>query len=309
MSRPPGFGARVRGRDDVHVIAAVLAVTAWGIGPVLNKAMEVDTPAIVFYRMLLGVLVMVLMAQKFGSGVSRQVLRLSVLPGFLFSLSFITGFASVKMTSIANATLVTNLQPVLVLLVAPKLFGERLRKSQLGLGAISMAGVLIVVLAAASTSGAKWTGDLMAAMNVTIWTAYFLIAKQRRVEGVDSWSFLAGIFIWAAVVVLPFGAITSNDLGAMSTKDWLCVIGMTVGPGIVGHGLMTWSQSHVDVTLASILGLLSPVISTALAWVVFGESLTTLQMFGAAVVIWSLAMLVRSQAGAAAPPVPVREEI
>lgn len=309
MSRPGGLGARVRERDDIHVIAAVLAVTAWGIGPVMNKAMEVDTPAIVFYRMVLGVPMMIFMAQAFGTGVSRQVLRLSALPGILFSLSFITGFASVKMTSIANATLVTNLQPVLVLLVAPKLFGERLRRSQLGLGAISMAGVLIVVLAAASTSGAKWTGDVMAAVNVAIWTAYFLIAKQRRVDGVDSWSFLAGIFIWAAVVVLPFGAITSNDLGAMTTKDWLCVIGMALGPGIVGHGLMTWSQSHLDVTLASILGLLSPVISTALAWVVFGESLTILQMFGAAVVIWSLAMLVRSQTGSNAPAVPVREEI
>lgn len=302
-------GTRLRDRDDAHVIAAVLAVTAWGIGPVLNKSMEVDTPAIVFWRMVLGVPMMLFMAQQFGSGINRRVLRLSALPGILFSLSFITGFASVKMTSIANATLVTNLQPVLVLLVAPKLFGERLRKSQLGLGAVSMAGVLIVVLAAASTSGAKWTGDVMAAVNVTIWTAYFLIAKQRRVDGVDSWSFLAGVFVWASVVVLPFGAIASNDLGAMTAKDWWCVIGMALGPGIVGHGLMTWSQSHLDVTLASILGLLSPVISTALAWVVFGESLTALQMVGAAIVIWSLAALVRSQTGANVAVVPVREEI
>lgn len=309
MSDTAGIGARLRGRDDIHVIAAVLAVTAWGIGPVLNKAMEVDTPAIVFYRMVVGVPTMLLMARMFGGGVDRRVLRLAALPGILFSLSFITGFASVKMTSIANATLVTNLQPVLVLLVAPKLFGERLRRSQLGLGAVSMVGVLIVVLAAASTSGAKWTGDVMAAVNVTIWTGYFLLAKQRRVDGVDSWSFLAGVFLWASLVVLPFGAIASNDLGAMTTKDWLCVVGMALGPGIIGHGLMTWSQSHVDVTLASILGLLSPVISTALAWVVFGESLTVVQMFGAAVVIWSLAALVRSQTGATTSVVPVREEI
>lgn len=306
MSDSTGITTRLRGRDDIHVIAAVMAVAAWGVGPVLNKAMEVDTPAIVFYRMIVGVPLMVFMARKFGTGINRRLLRISALPGILFSLSFITGFASVKMTSIANATLVTNLQPVLVLLVAPKLFGERLQKKQLGLGAISMAGVLIVVLAAASTSGAKWTGDVMAAVNVTIWTGYFLLAKQRRVEGVDSWSFLAGVFLWASVVVLPFGAIASNDLGAMTTKDWLCVVGMALGPGIIGHGLMTWSQSHVDVTLASILGLLSPVISTALAWVVFGESLTFLQIVGAAVVIWSLAALVRSQTGST---VPVREEI
>lgn len=309
MSSGPGVGARLRGRDDIHVIAAVLAVAAWGVGPVLNKSMEVDTPAIVFYRMVVGVPMMVFMAQRFGIGIDRRLLRITALPGVLFSLSFITGFASVKMTSIANATLVTNLQPVLVLLVAPKLFGERLRRNQLLLGVVSMAGVLTVVLAAASTSGAKWTGDVMAAVNVVIWTGYFLLAKQRRVDGVDSWSFLAGVFLWASVVVLPFGGLASNDLGAMTTKDWLCVIGMALGPGIIGHGLMTWSQSHVDVTLASILGLLSPVISTALAWVVFGESLTFVQLIGAAVVIWSLAALVRSQTGSNAPVVPIREEI
>ncbi|MEY2767914.1 MAG: hypothetical protein RI912_1577, partial [Actinomycetota bacterium] len=41
---------RVRGRDDIHVIAAVTAVMAWGVGPILNKSMSVGTPSIVFAR-------------------------------------------------------------------------------------------------------------------------------------------------------------------------------------------------------------------------------------------------------------------
>lgn len=309
MTAPTGARERLRQRDDIHVIAAVTAVVAWGVGPIMNKAMTVDTPAIVFWRMAVGVPLMVFMARRVGSGLSRDVLRRTALPGLLFSLSFITGFASVKMTSIANATLVTNLQPVLVLFVAPRLFGERLRARQLGLGAVSMAGVLVVVLAAASTSGAKWTGDVMAVVNVVIWTGYFLLAKRQRVDGVDSWSFLAGVFLWASAVVLPFGLVASNDLGAMTALDWWCVVGMAIGPGVVGHGLMTWSQSHLDVTLASILGLLSPVVSTALAWVVFGESLTALQIVGAGIVIGSLTLLVRDQRGSTAEAAAEPEQL
>ena len=127
MTAPTGARERLRQRDDIHVIAAVTAVVAWGVGPIMNKAMTVDTPAIVFWRMAVGVPLMLFMARRVGSGWSRDVLRRTALPGLLFSLSFFTGFASVKMTSIANATLVTNLQPVLVLFVAPRLFGERLR--------------------------------------------------------------------------------------------------------------------------------------------------------------------------------------
>ena len=164
-----------------------------------------------------------------------------------------------------------------------------------------MAGVLIVVLAAASTSGAHVSGDLMAAANVVIWTGYFLLAKQQRLDGVDSWSFLAAIFVWASVVVIPFGLVASNDLGRITARDWLLALGMAIGPGVVGHGLMTWSQSHVGVSLASILGLLSPVLSTSLAWVIFGQSLTPVQMAGSVVVIVSLVALVREQSVSAVP--------
>lgn len=290
-------GTALRERDDVHVLAAATAVFAWGIGPILNKSMTVSTPSIVFWRMAVGLPMMIGMAYATGGGLTRDVMRRTAVPGFLFAASFITGFASVKMTSIANATLVTTLQPVLVLFVAPRLFGEKLSARKLSFSVMSMAGVLVVVLAAASTSGAHLSGDLMATANVAIWTAYFVLAKMRRLDGVHSWSFLAAVFTWASVVVFPFGMLASGDLGSMTSKDWLCVVGMAVGPGIVGHGLMTWSQSHVDVSLASILGLLSPVISTSLAWAILDESLTLIQVMGAVVVIASLILLVRDQRG------------
>ena len=289
----------LRQRDDIHVIAAITAVAAWGIGPIFNKAMSVDTPAIVFYRMLIGAPMMIVVAYRTGGALTRDLMRKTALPGVLFGLSFLSGFASVKMTSIANATLITTVQPILVLFVAPKLFGERIRARQLMYSALSMAGVLLVVLAAASTSGAKLSGDLMALLNVVIWTVYFILSKKRRVAGVHSWSYLAAVFLWASFFILPFGVVASNDLGAMESLDWVYVVAMAIGPGLVGHGLMTWAQSHVDVTLASLLGLMSPVISTVAAWFVFDESLTPWQIVGAAVVLSFLALLVGEQKSSA----------
>lgn len=289
----------LRQRDDIHVIAAITAVAAWGIGPIFTKAMTVDTPAIVFYRMLIGAPMMIAMAYRTGGALTRDLMRKTALPGILFGLSFLSGFASVKMTSIANATLITTVQPILVLFVAPKLFGERIRARQLLYSAFSMAGVLLVVLAAASTSGAKLSGDLMALLNVVIWTVYFILSKKRRVAGVHSWSYLAAVFLWASFFILPFGVVASNDLGAMESLDWVYVVAMAIGPGLVGHGLMTWAQSHVDVTLASLLGLMSPVISTVAAWFVFGESLTPWQIVGAAAVLSFLALLVGEQKSSA----------
>lgn len=170
--------ASVRARQDVHIIAAAIAVFAWGTGPIMNKIMTVDTPAIVFYRTLLGTPLMVYVAYATGGRLSRELMRRTAVPGILFALSFITGFAAIKMTSIANATLITTIQPVLVVLIAPRLFGERLSPRQLGYSFLSLAGVLMVVMAATSSSGADVSGDLMAAGNVVLWTSYFVIAKK-----------------------------------------------------------------------------------------------------------------------------------
>lgn len=299
--------SRIRERDDIHVLAALTAVLFWGVGPILNKTVTVGTPSIVFYRTLIGVPLMTIAAYRTGGRITRVLLRDTMVPGFLFALSFMTGFASIKMTSVANATLVSTLQPVLVLVAARRMFGERLRIAQIGWSALSMAGVLVVVLAAASTSGAHVSGDLMAVANICIWSTYFVLAKKRRLAGVHAGSFLAAAFIWAAVIIVPFGLIVSNDLGAVTGPDWLRLVGMAAGPGLVGHSLMTWSQSHLDVTIASVIGLLSPVVSTTLAWVILDESLTPFQMVGGAVVVVSLVFLVRNQRGSMAVPLEPEE--
>jgi drug/metabolite transporter (DMT)-like permease len=285
----------LREREDIHILAALTAVSAWGIGPILNKSMSVSSSTIVFYRILIGAPIMVVMAYLNGGRITKELLRKSSIPGLLFGASMIAGFAAFQHTSIANSTLVTTLQPVLIMFVAPKMFGEKLTARKIFYSVTAMIGVLIVVLAAASTSGAHISGDLLAVLNVVIWTAYFVMAKVRRLDGVHSWAFLATVFMWAAAVALPFGLVTSNDLTAMTAKDWVLITTMALIPGVVGHGMMTWSQSHLDVSLASLLGLLSPVISAVLAWLILHQTLTPMQLAGGLVVLVSMGLLLRVQ--------------
>lgn len=284
-------------RDDLPVLAAVVSVLAWGSGPLMTRAMSVPTPTLVFYRLAIGVPLMIAIAYRTGGRCTLALTKRTAIPGIFFGLSMLTGFASVKLTSIANATLITTLQPALVLLVAPRLFGEQWRIKRLTLAGVAFAGVSIVVLAAASTSGASVEGDLLAGVNVVIWTTYFLMAKHLRNSGMHSWTLLAYVFSWASIVVVPWTLLSQSDLGAMNSKDWVLVVVMSLIPGILGHGLMTWAQRHIDVTLASLLGLASPVISTIGAWIIFDQRLRPLQIVGACVVLGALAALLRSYRG------------
>jgi drug/metabolite transporter (DMT)-like permease len=227
----------------------------------------------------------------------------------LFAAALVTGLTAFRETSIANATLIMSLQPVLVLMIAPKLFNEKVRITQVVSSIVALAGVTIFILAAASTSGASLRGDLIAFSNLFIWTGYFLLSKRVRSSGTHSWSFLAVVFIWSLVIVVPWALTTSNDITAMTQKDWALVVSMVLLPGVLGHGMMTWAQRHVDVTVLSLLMLLQPVLSALGAWIVYDQNLNAVQVMGGALVLGALAAIVRESRAVSAAEAQIASDV
>ena len=201
----------------------------------------------------------------------------------------VLGFMAVRATSIANATLIGALTPALILLGLNRLVGERSDLKRLPFAFIAFAGLAMVILAGSNTDGASLRGDVWAAINVTSFTVYFMILKRRRNEGIDGWSFLAGVFIVGAVMVTPVCLIMGDDTWKVNGRDWILLLAMAVGPGWVGHGLISWASLHLPVTTTSLLTLGSPVVSVLGAWLIYDQQLGLVQVFGALLVIAGLA--------------------
>ena len=280
------------GRASLAVSIAAVAVFAWGFGPLLVRGIDASAPTIVFWRLWIAAPVMLVAAYFTGGRVSVPLLKSVFVPGVLFGISMLVGFTSYQETSIANATLIGALQPALMLFIGPMLFGDRSGARQVLFAVIALAGISTVVLGAKDSSGASLHGDVLALINLGLFTAYFVRVKQVRNKGVHSAALVAGVFCIAAVVVSPWVLLTSHDLGAIHGVDWLSIVAMVLVSGLVGHGLMTWAQRHLDITLASLLMLGSPVVSAVGAWVVFSQRLSGLQIAGAAVVLTALAAIV-----------------
>jgi drug/metabolite transporter (DMT)-like permease len=214
--------------------------------------------------------------------------------GVCFALSFVFGFASFRETSIVNATLIPALQPVLILLLATRLFGERRSGVELAYAGLAFAGVVVVV-AGASADGSSLEGNLFAVLNLLVFTGYFLLGKRIRDADVHSWSLLAAVFIGACVVVVPWALVASHDLDAIHGSDWLLLLGLILFPGMVGHGLMTWAHHYVDVTVTSMMTLANPVVSIVGAWIIYEQDLTPAQTAGGVVVLVALGAVLRRQ--------------
>ena len=274
---------------EVAVPAVVLAVLAWGVGPLMVRGMDVEGSTVALYRMWSGTPVMLLAARAFGAPLDRKVLRAAVVPGIFFGLSMMLGFQAVRTTSIASATLIGALTPAVILLGANRIVGERSDARRVPFAVIAFAGLAMVVLVGGDRNGSTLHGDLLAFGNLACFTVYFLILKKLRNAGLNSWAFLAGVFVVGTVVITPWCVLTGDDVGTITMKDVLLLGGMVLGPGLVGHGLISWASRHLPVTTTSLLTLGSPVVSVIGGWLIYDQQLGWGQVLGAVLVIGGLA--------------------
>jgi len=274
-------------------LAVFIAVFAWGIGPLLFLAPSISINSILFYRVLFWPPLLYFIMRRKGSHFEKGLLRSVFVPGVLFGTSTIFGFTAITTTSVANATIIGNISTAMVLFVAPKYLNERVSKLQIILALTSFVGVLAIVVGAGNTGGSTLYGDFLALINAVTWTLYFISSKRRRVGGVDTWQFLFGISVIQVCVVVPYALITSNDILEITWRDLGFLIAMTLFSGTIGHSFMLWAQKYVDASVSSMILLLGPVISSAGAWLVYSQQISLTQVLGGAVVLVSLAGVVR----------------
>ncbi len=271
---------------------ACLAIVCWGIGPLAIHAIAAPTALVAWWRMAIGAVVTTALSARFARRPSGGDLRAAALAGVLFGTSLLAGWQSLRDTSIANAQLIPSLQPIVILLVAGRLFGERVTGRAVAWGVLGVAGVVVFVLGSGNTGGASLRGDLWAVGNLTLWTGYFLEMKRLRTRGMDTLPLLAGVMVVGTVALTPFVLVAEGGIPPLNGWDWLGVLFVVFVPGVTGHGLTTYAQAHVEVSVLSLLGLGTPVISAAGAWIVYDQPLGLVQLAAGVVVLVGLAGVV-----------------
>jgi len=292
VAAPPHAGRRI----SAPQVALAVVVLVWSIGPLVNRGMHARGTVAGFYRMWLAVPVAFAVARWRRTPVTMATLRRSAPAGALFVSAYIVNYESLHRTTVANASLIGALQPVLVMLAAYPLFGERFGRVEIGWSAGALIGIAVFVVSGTSGGHGALAGDLLAAVGLVLWSAYFVEMKRRRTT-VPVAAFLSGVFLTGAVLITPYALVTRAPVGSIQGRDLALMTVMVLVPGMMGHGLMTWVQRHVEVGLAVMLTLASTVLTAFGAWVLFGEPLTGPQMLGGALVLACLAALLQHRNG------------
>jgi drug/metabolite transporter (DMT)-like permease len=289
--------------------AASVAVLIWGVGPLFVKATGLSGITVATYRLWFAIPVMYLILRIGGGKLTWPIVRVAAPAGALFAVDIGLGFSSFNYTSIANATLIGALTPVLVLLVAPRMFGDRIRRIDLVWITLALTGTVLVVFAGGKNGGANgYLGDLLAALSLLAWTAYFLYVKRSRVDGVPAFAFMTAVIATGAVALTPYALFAADPVTAFHGTDWLWLFCLILGPGAIGHGCMTWATRFINVNVTSLMTLAGPVVSTVGAVWWFDQSISRGQLAGGALVLFAIAMVLVGHRSVDNAPLPLEAE-
>ena len=287
----------VRDRSGLGRLSATGAILCWSGGNVIVAQFEMPGMSIAFWRLVLGALVYGAVLYGSGRRISRTDVRLALPVAVAFALELGLFFTSLHHTSVANATIIGSLQTIVLLAVAARRYRERIGWWLVGVGTVAMGGVVVVVLGGDGDGGGlNLRGDLLAAVAMVFFSAYFVLVKEVR-SRIDTFTLQTVTMAIGAFVLLPFAALDAGQaLPAFPTwSQWGWLALLLAIPG-TGHFLMNWAHLHVTLSLAGLLTLAIPVLSTFGAWLLLDQLLSTAQAVGMVVVLASLVLVVRRDA-------------
>jgi drug/metabolite transporter (DMT)-like permease len=231
--------------------------------------------------------------------VGRRDLAIAVLGGIFLAVHFATWISSLVYTSVASSTALVTTNPMFVALVAFALWGERIkRQALLGIILTIVGSGLIALSDRSGGSGSNpLLGDALALAGALCATGYFLIGRELR-KRLEILAYIWMVYSTAAVILLVWMTVGGHSLLGRSTTVYLLLLGLAVGPQLLGHTAFNWSIKYLSATFVAVAILGEPVGSTILALLLLpNQRLQGLQILGGVVVLIGIALATLAEKG------------
>lgn len=288
MTHPPSRG--------LAIAALVLGALAIGFSPIFVRLTGTGPAAAGFWRLTLALpALLVLTLVNRPAGGLHGPRPMSLLAGVFFAFDLGFWHYGVKFTTVANATILANLSPVVVTAAAWLMLGERPRKTFLAGLALSLAGVWAI--AAANGGGGGLNPSLGEGLSITtaVWYAGYMLCVRR----LRSTQTASEVMLWSsgfgAPLILAAALLLRERILPVTLGGWGACIGLGA-VHVVGQGCIAWALGRLPAATAAVVILVQPVLTAILGWLIFAEALGPLQALGGAV---ALAGVVIAQLAAA----------
>lgn len=265
-----------------------LSMIIFGTLGVFTRNVAVTSGELALYRAILAaVLIMgyfLITGQRMDFKAIKKELLLLLFSGMAMGINWILLFEAYKHTTISAATLSYYFAPVIVTLVCPILFHEKLGKKQLICFLMSTLGLVLVIGFENLGDGNHVLGILLGLGAAVFYATVILLNKFiKNVEGIHR-TFLQ--FLAAIAILVPYVLITGDwQIGMLDGKGWVCLLTVGLIHTGITYCMYFSALKELKGQEIAILSYLDPLVAVAISFFILGEPMTIWQMLGGVLIL------------------------
>ena len=215
----------------------------------------------------------------------KKEVPLLLASGIAMGINWILLFEAYRYTTISAATLSYYFAPVIVTIVCPFLFREKLTGKQILCFIMSTVGlVMIIGIGNMGQSGTDFVGILFGLGAAAFYAAVILLNKFiKKVAGIHR-TLLQ--FIAAILILVPYVACTGGShLATLDGLGWGCLL--VVGLIHTGITYCMYFSALKDLKgqETAILSYIDPLVAVLVSVLILGESMTLMQLLGGMLIL------------------------
>ncbi len=251
------------------------------------RNINVSSGELALYRAVLAALLvgsfLLLSKQKISVGSIKKELLLLLLSGAAMGVNWILLFEAYKYTTVSVATLSYYFAPVIVMMVCPLLFKEKLTGKQILCFVMSTAGLVLIT----GTEGGGKRDLLGIAFGLAAAVFYATVMLLNKfIKGVMGIHRTFVQFLSAIVVLVPYVAFTSGfTIGGFDNTDWgaLLVVGL-VHTGVT-YCMYFSALKELPGQKVAILSYIDPLVAVLVSVLWLKEGMTIPQIIGGLLIL------------------------
>ena len=270
-------------------IMLVISMTVFGTIGLFVKNIPLSSGEIALWRAVLAAaligIFLLITRQKIPFKQIKKEIPLLLASGCAMGINWIFLFEAYKYTTVSAATLSYYFAPIIVTLVCPILFKEKMGAKQWICFIMSTAGIVLITgISTSSEASNHFLGILFGLLAALFYATVILLNKFiKRVDGIHR-TFLQ--FLAAIATLIPYVLLTGGlNLGSLNTKGTisLLIVGL-VHTGIT-YCLYFSSLKELSGAKTAILSYIDPLVAVLISVFSLKEDMTVLQAIGGLLIL------------------------
>jgi len=266
----------------------ITSMTVFGTLGIFVRNIPVSSGELALYRAILAALLiavfLLVTKQKIPFANIKREVPLLLASGVAMGINWILLFEAYKYTTVSVATLSYYFAPVIVTVVCPILFKERLTGKQIVCFVMSTLGLVLITGIGDIGGGSDFLGILFGLGAAVFYATVILLNKFiKNVEGIHR-TFLQ--FLSAIVILIPYVIMTSGvTLRNLNGLGWanLLIVGL-IHTGVT-YCMYFSSLKELPGQKAAILSYIDPLVAVLISVTILGESMTVWQVIGGILIL------------------------